>query len=86
MQSSVNYNISPEGNLNIQRVACFNISMIYTNAKNNRESNAVTIYIFTFSLDYNQMIEEKVLMSTEVEESNVWNKWGSTEQDLMQIY
>ena len=33
----------------------------------------------------NQMIKEKVLMSSKVEESNFWEKWGSIEEDLMHI-
>ena len=51
-----------------------------------RQGNGIPNILHVKRISYYQMIKEKVLMSSKVEESNLWKKWGSIEEDLMQIY
>ena len=48
-----------------------------------RQGNGIPNILDMKRVLYNQMIKERVVISSEVEESNFWNKWGSIEQDLM---
>ena len=48
-----------------------------------RRGNEIQNILYMKRVSYNQMIKEKVLMSSKIEESNFWGKWGSIEEALM---
>ena len=51
-----------------------------------KQGNGIPNILHMKRILYNQMIKEKVLMSSNVEESNYLRKWDSIKEDLMPIY
>ena len=53
--------------------------VIYRKRQGNEIQNVLLMKRILYTS--NQMIKEKVLMSSKVEESNFWEKWSSIEED-----
>ena len=50
-----------------------------------RQGNGIQDITHVTRILYKQMVREKVLISSKDKESIFWSKWGSTDEDLMQI-